>query len=403
MAMIKWVITTSTAYAGLDLKDTNALYFLQDTQEIYKGETSFTQSIVMVEDSFPAKGAQGKIYIHGTTLEGKVWNGSAWKTVIQPVATSLSDSATENKAVSGEAVKAYVTEKLTTAITGKFVDGITYDKATKELSYTKNGAATKVGIEGFVTGASYDGGSGKLSFTVQGGEAIDINLPKDNFVKSGLYNKVSKEIVLTLVDGSEVKIPAGDLVDINEFQSTETVELTSSPEGVVSANVKISATGGNQITKNADGLFVAATDISGKLDKVTAAKAGEIIVANADGTVKVSGKKAGGATLADSPNENTLASEAAVSAIKTALESSINAKFDKSNIVTTVSAVASASDTKVASERAVANAIEAINNSKLDKSSVTATISESSNSASKVASESAVVAALSWVVLNDPV
>lgn len=403
MAMIKWVITTSTAYAGLELKDANALYFLQDTQEIYKGETSFTQSIVMVEDRFPAKGAQGKIYIHGTTLEGKVWNGSAWKTVIQPVATSLSDSATENKAVSGEAVKAYVTEKLTTAITGKFVDGITYDKATKELSYTKNGAATKVGIEGFVTGASYDGGSGKLSFTVQGGEAIDINLPKDNFVKSGLYNKVSKEIVLTLVDGSEVKIPAGDLVDINEFQSTETVELTSSPEGVVSANVKISATGGNQITKNADGLFVAATDISGKLDKVTAAKAGEIIIANADGTVKVSGKKAGGATLAESPNENTLASEAAVSAIKTALESSINAKFDKSNIVTTVSAVASASDTKVASERAVANAIEAINNSKLDKSSVTATISESSNSASKVASESAVVAALSWVVLNDPV
>lgn len=403
MAMIKWVITTSTAYAGLELKDANALYFLQDTQEIYKGETSFTQSIVMVEDRFPAKGAQGKIYIHGTTLEGKVWNGSAWKTVIQPVATSLSDSATENKAVSGEAVKAYVTEKLTTAITGKFVDGITYDKATKELSYTKNGAATKVGIEGFVTGASYDGGSGKLSFTVQGGEAIDINLPKDNFVKSGLYNKVSKEIVLTLVDGSEVKIPAGDLVDINEFQSTETVELTSSPEGVVSANVKISATGGNQITKNADGLFVAATDISGKLDKVTAAKAGEIIVANADGTVKVSGKKAGGATLAGSPNENTLASEAAVSAIKTALESSINAKFDKSNIVTTVSATASASDTKVASERAVANAIEAINNSKLDKSSVTATISESSNSASKVASESAVVAALSWVVLNDPV
>lgn len=403
MAMIKWVITTSTAYAGLELKDANALYFLQDTQEIYKGETSFTQSIVMVEDRFPAKGAQGKIYIHGTTLEGKVWNGSAWKTVIQPVATSLSDSATENKAVSGEAVKAYVTEKLTTAITGKFVDGITYDKATKELSYTKNGAATKVGIEGFVTGASYDGGSGKLSFTVQGGEAIDINLPKENFVKSGLYNKVSKEIVLTLVDGSEVKIPAGDLVDINEFQSTETVELTSSPEGVVSANVKISATGGNQITKNADGLFVAATDISGKLDKVTAAKAGEIIIANADGTVKVSGKKAGGATLADSPNENTLASEAAVSAIKTALESSINAKFDKSNIVTTVSATASASDTKVASERAVANAIEAINNSKLDKSSVTATISETSNSASKVASESAVVAALSWVVLNDPV
>lgn len=59
---------------------------------------------------------------------------------------------------------------------------------------------------------------------------------------------------------------------------------------------------------------VASVDISGKLDKVTASRAEEVITANADGSVKVSGKKIGGATLAGSPNANTLATEAAVKA-----------------------------------------------------------------------------------------
>lgn len=402
MAMIKWVITTSAAYVGLEVKDTNALYFLQDTQEIYKGETSFTQSIVMVNDQFPDKGAQGKIYIHNTTLEGKVWAGSSWKTVIQPIATTLTDGATENKAVSGEAVKTYVTEKLTEAVTGKFVDGITFDKASKEIRYTKGGETNNVAIDGFVTDVSYAGETGILSFTVEGGEAININLPKDNFVKSGTYNKESKEIILTLVDKSQVKIPAGDLVDVNEFQSTATVQLAASEEGVVTANVKLSTTKGNQIQAKEDGLFVAATDISGKLDKVTGERVDEIITANADGTIKVSGKKAGGATLAIAPDANTLATEAAVSAIKTALESSINTKFNKSDIVTSVGAAGSASDVKVASEKAVATAIEAVKSAKVDKTSITTTISAESNSADKVASERAVVAAMSWVVLSDP-
>lgn len=59
---------------------------------------------------------------------------------------------------------------------------------------------------------------------------------------------------------------------------------------------------------------VATVDISGKLDKVTASHTDEIITANADGTVKVSGKKAGGSTLAGTPNANTLATEVAVKA-----------------------------------------------------------------------------------------
>ena len=398
MAMIKWIITNSTAYAGILEKDNNALYFLQDTQEIYKGSTSFTQALVMVAE-FPPKGAQGKVYMNSTTLEGKVWTGSEWKTIIEQVAKSLTDGAVQNKAVSGEAIKTYVTQKVTEAVTDKFVEGISYSKETKQLTYMVGENPTTVGIEGFVTGASYEGKTGKLSFTVQGGETIDINLPKENFVKSGTYKSETQEIVLTLVDGSEVKIPAGDLVDVYTFSSTNTIEM-SEVNGAVTANVKVSSDSGNQLQAKADGLYVAATDISGKLDKVAAEKADEIITANADGTVKASGKKVGGATLAGTTDANTLATEAAVAAIRTTLEESIATKISTSNIATSISSVSSASDSKVASERAVAQAIETLNANKVNASDVVTTVDVESNSATKVASEAAVVAAMSWVVLN---
>ena len=40
-----------------------------------------------------------------------------------------------------------------------------------------------------------------------------------------------------------------------------------------------------------------------KLDKVAANKAAELVTAQADGTIAVSGKKIGGATLASTPNQ----------------------------------------------------------------------------------------------------
>lgn len=399
MSMIKWVVTNSAAYAKLGLKERNALYFLEDTQEIFKGDISFTQSIVMVNgNQFPQKGAQGKIYINSTNLEGKVWVDNAWKTVIEPIATELTDDRSEKKAVSGDAIKTYVKQKVSEAVTGKFVEGIDYDRTSKELSYIKNGQTNKIELAGFVTGADYSKDTGDLSFTVQGGETIKINIPKDNFVQSGEYNKDSNEIILTLANGQKVVIPAADLVDINDYESTNTVELKAT-EGKVSANVIVSKAEGNKLQSTEAGLFVEATDISGKLDKVTEGRADEIIIANANGTVTTSGKKVGGATLTTS-DANTLATEAAVSAIKTALQQSIDKKFNTEDVVGTVRDVENASETKVASERAVSVAINKLTTNKIDKASITERLPEADASIHKVASEAAVVAALSWFTLD---
>lgn len=399
MAMIKWILTDSTKFATILEKDTNSLYFLQDTQEIYKGAVSFTQPTVIVSE-FPAKGALGKLYVKESTLEGKVWNGATWKTVVQSVAQSMTGNGSETTPVSGNAVKNYVEGKITEGLNGAVTD-ITYDGETKAIKFTKGAGQNSVPLTGFVTGASYEGESGKLSFTVQGGQKIDINLPKENFVKSGRYAPETKELVLVLQDGSEVKIPAGDLIDDTEFQSTQTVELAVDPEhGTVTANVKVSAEGGNALVKKADGLFVQTPDVSNKIDKVATQKQGEIVIAKADGMVEVSGFKAGAATLNGSPNDKTLATEAAVNAIKTALEATIGGKVAKTDISTTIGASSGSSDTKVASEKAVAKAIETVKSETVAKSSITNAIT--GQATDKVVSEKAVSDALSWVEMLTP-
>lgn len=401
MAMIKWIVTTSAIYHALEAerKDSNALYFLEDTKEIYKGAESFTQATELVTGNFPAKGAKGRIYIDSSNLEGKIWNGTQWQTVIEPVATELNDEREETKAVSGDAVKAYVREKLTAEMAKK-VDDISYDKIKKQLTYTKGSESTTLNIDGFLTGANYNPKSGMLSFDVQGGRGIHINLPKDNFVQAGSYDAERKLIVLELVSGDTVEIPAEDLIDKTEFVDTRTVNMSVSEEGKVTADVRVDERENNQIQVTDNGLYVAPTDLSDKLDKVEENHENEIIIANTNGSVKTSGKKVGGETISNSPNANTLATEAAVSAIRATLVDQISTKISKSDITQEIHTESLASENKVVSEKAVAGAIDALKSEKINRTDISKKIDQATASQEKVVSEAAVVAALSWVVLE---
>lgn len=180
-------------------------------------------------------------------------------------------------------------------------------------------------------------------------------------------------IVLT-IDGQAdpVIIPAEALVDVYTADNTgKDVTLVISEDNKISASVKIDPTGGNALVTSENGLKV---DISGKMDKIASATGTKIAMTTADGSVsestytitadgemgsestvvptanliaaaistainnanisnkvdkvvgtvdnfvgfasegaiKDSGKKSGGATLAQSPDANTLATEAAV-------------------------------------------------------------------------------------------
>ena len=182
-------------------------------------------------------------------------------------------------------------------------------------------------------------------------------------------------IVLT-IDGQDdpVIIPAEALVDVYTADNTgKDVTVVISQDNKVSASVKIDPTGNNALVTSGNGLKV---DISGKIDKIASATGTKIAMTTAEGgvsestytitadgemgsdstviptanliaaaistainnanvsnkvdkvvgtvdnfvgfasegAIKDSGKKSGGATLAESPDANTLATEAAVKA-----------------------------------------------------------------------------------------
>lgn len=76
MAKVLFYATTTQLFNSLNIKDENALYFLTDTGEIYKGSTRFSFPVKQVSD-FPATGESGMIYV-STAGEAKIWAGTSY-------------------------------------------------------------------------------------------------------------------------------------------------------------------------------------------------------------------------------------------------------------------------------------------------------------------------------------
>ena len=82
MALMQWHIVTSAIYKSGTPIDGD-MYFISDTHEIYRGSAPYTESVVLYTD-LPVEGiARNRLYINSTTLEGKIHDGTEWKTVIR--------------------------------------------------------------------------------------------------------------------------------------------------------------------------------------------------------------------------------------------------------------------------------------------------------------------------------
>ena len=219
LANVKFFIVTSAQYNALETKDTNALYFLSDTNRIFKGSAPYSHPIELVTE-FPATGLVGTLYVNTTTKEGKAWNGTTWITVQLAVSTTVEDNDTTTP--TGKAVKNHVEEAL----------------------------------QGFVNGATFDGSTGLLSLATPSGTPIEINLPVETFLSAASYDADTHKLTLTLTDNTKFDVDLADLIDTYTGSTTNsaTVDIT---EGVVTATVKVSANEGNLVTVNTDGIYVA--------------------------------------------------------------------------------------------------------------------------------------------------
>ena len=332
--MLTWHYITRKEFddAEAAVKTDDKLYFISDTREIYKGTKLFTESVSLVKE-FPAGGgAVGRLYVNSTTLEGKIWTGTAWTPVIQPVQSKLtaSDAA---KPVSGKAVADYVTGEIAKVTGSKdLVTGVAYNADGNKLTVTMaDTTTTDVPLTGTAVDLVYDAASGELKVKNAAGTALGtgVRLDLERFVKTATYDDTNKKIILSFNDESTpLEIEVGDLVDTYTAKNSTTVALTVTGNAFT-AEAIVAGTAGNMLKKTDAGLFVAATDISGKIDKVADATENAVALLTADGQVADSRVKIGAAALATTASASTLATEAAVAAVRTALQTAINGKMAK--------------------------------------------------------------------------
>lgn len=369
---------TQSAFEVLDPKDVNTLYFLTDAGKIYKGSTDVTAAVTVGSIPEVSAAVKGRLYIDSNTfamsitMDGQTWINASPGYLTDGVEWAAADS---NKFATIGLIKKGIQDAvnnidLTTYFenstgtvkvgegTGAVLTGVAhdveYDAAQLKLTIPVFGGSevvVNIPKDKFVTAGQF-----YADYPAEG-EPTHHNV-----------------IVLTIDNQAEpVIIPAEALVNIYTADNTgKDVTLLISEDNKISASVKIDPTGQNALVTSEQGLKV---DISGKMDKIAGATGTKIALTTAgggvsestytiqadgnmgssntvvptanliaaaiasaintnvqnkidkvvgvednfvgfasEGAIKDSGKKSGGATLAEDPDVNTLATEAAVEA-----------------------------------------------------------------------------------------
>lgn len=108
MGLVNFVITDAAGYTGIASKNTDTLYFVEDTRKIYKGEIEYGmkfQSVSGEWDSIQDKDIN-TLYCKTGTYELRIWNGTNWTTLSLPVQGTVTESNYE--LASNLAIRNYV-------------------------------------------------------------------------------------------------------------------------------------------------------------------------------------------------------------------------------------------------------------------------------------------------------
>lgn len=177
-------IGTYEQYSGLGQKDDNTLYFISDTCQLFKGDKEYSKPVHFVA-SLPESGIKGEEYLRTSDSTLHTWDGSKFIQVTFQRATSISSSPSDTKVATEKAVS----------------DAIKASGAYVNVEYNTGGED-----------------SNKLIFTTASGTQKIIDIAKDNFLSAANLNEETKELELTMSNGSVVKVPVSDLV-ISELDS----------------------------------------------------------------------------------------------------------------------------------------------------------------------------------------
>ena len=100
--MLKLYYGTQAQYTAAT-KDTEALYFITDTQKLYKGSTDFS-SAARVVASMPASPAKDIVYFDQSDSKVKVFDGSSTHVIALPASALVGSGSTDNTVATSKAV-----------------------------------------------------------------------------------------------------------------------------------------------------------------------------------------------------------------------------------------------------------------------------------------------------------
>lgn len=103
MSQVKFVAATLAGYQSLTNKDDNTLYFVEEEQRIYKGDTPYSGGIYEKVNALPEQGKINTLYIVGDKGDNVAyWDGTKYITVVKPTTVAADISALTQRVTTAE-------------------------------------------------------------------------------------------------------------------------------------------------------------------------------------------------------------------------------------------------------------------------------------------------------------
>lgn len=236
MANVIFKVGTKVLFNQLEQKDTNTLYWLTDTHEIYKGDVLFGVGLEATQEAAGLLSAEDKIRLDNLAA-GAVAG-------LTPVDASVVIADGEDGKTIGVQISKEAGNTIVLKADGLFAAGVN----APEFAIEKQGEAT----DGYA--ATY-----RLKRTL-GDEATyvgdAINIPKDLVLQSGSIQTVTEanqpydgaeigdtyiDLQLNDPDSSHIYIPAKGLIDMSEYDGMKEI-IDSMPDEILSEIVNVQRT-----------------------------------------------------------------------------------------------------------------------------------------------------------------
>lgn len=273
--MITFYKKTQAQYDALATYIEDGIYFITDSKVIYLNGVRYGTNISVVTN-FPTTGLVGIIYVNQTTLQQRIYSNNAWITIAAPKTETISSSSTHAQIATSKSVYDYVVSAISSA--GLGIGGRLHP-AVQTIDDLKNvdSIADKDIILVEDQGSLY-------RYDEQSTDEADNNNVVISNKASGRWIKMFTQIAFA--EGNGITI------------SNNSISLNVSSEA-------FSFDSDGKLTLNPEAL-------DAKMNIVKNAIENDIATFDDNGMVKDSGIKVGGATIATTPNQYTVATEKAL-------------------------------------------------------------------------------------------